>query len=579
MTLHTVAKHLQEHGRGPDDQLVHMSTKELAGLQALAQQHGGSLTQNPHTGLPEAGFLDSILPTVLGAAATFAFPEITPTMAGLGVGALKGLTSGNLGQGLMAGLGAYGGAGLTQGLTADQLGFTSGSVTGGAGASAADATTGLQAPQYGDISRAQKLNPDLWNNPAPSGADLQGYNPNASFSSSTSPTGSQLSAADTIANNFKNNKMLGLAALSPALTQTRSLNTNGIPQLDQSMVAPRYRYTPGMANPTPGANPQGQENRYFPGQGYTQLSAADAKSLYGFADGGMTYGAGIQDPNMQTVPSYDPVVRMASGGQSYDPKTQTYTTDPTAPANSISSTVAPSMYDPNGIQGGNSSPTTGAPNNGSPTGSAIGDIGYSLSALAPFSVIGMVAQSMMDSMSPTSVTSANATNGSDSQSDAATAAGVAPAGSVNAGVAVGPAASDAPPAPATASGDGDSSDARGGFYTHGKFDQRPSMATGGISDVHYNLGGYSDGGRLLRGPGDGVSDSIPATIGQKQPARLADGEFVVPARIVSELGNGSTEAGARKLYAMMDRVQKARNKTVGKNKVATDTRAAALLPA
>ena len=94
------------------------------------------------------------------------------------------------------------------------------------------------------------------------------------------------------------------------------------------------------------------------------------------------------------------------------------------------------------------------------------------------------------------------------------------------------------------------------------------------------LGGYSDGGRLLKGPGDGVSDSIPATIGAKQqPARLADGEFVVPARIVSELGNGSTEAGAKKLYAMMDRVQKARGKTTGKNKVAANPRADKYLPA
>jgi hypothetical protein len=105
------------------------------------------------------------------------------------------------------------------------------------------------------------------------------------------------------------------------------------------------------------------------------------------------------------------------------------------------------------------------------------------------------------------------------------------------------------------------------------------MATGGVSDAHYNLGGYSDGGRLLRGPGDGVSDSIPATIGHKQPARLADGEFVVPARIVSELGNGSTEAGARKLYAMMDRVQAARKKTIGKDKVAHNSKAEKYLPA
>ena len=94
---------------------------------------------------------------------------------------------------------------------------------------------------------------------------------------------------------------------------------------------------------------------------------------------------------------------------------------------------------------------------------------------------------------------------------------------------------------------------------------------GGISD----LGGYSDGGRLLRGPGDGVSDSIPASINNKQPARLADGEFVIPARIVSELGNGSTEAGARKLYAMMDRIQKSRRKA--KN-IAANTRADKHLP-
>jgi hypothetical protein len=105
-----------------------------------------------------------------------------------------------------------------------------------------------------------------------------------------------------------------------------------------------------------------------------------------------------------------------------------------------------------------------------------------------------------------------------------------------------------------------------------------TMAGGGMSE-QFNLGGYSDGGRLLRGPGDGVSDSIPATIGNKRPARLADGEFVVPARIVSELGNGSTEAGARKLYAMMDRVQAARKGSIGKGKVAKNSRADKYLPA
>ena len=104
------------------------------------------------------------------------------------------------------------------------------------------------------------------------------------------------------------------------------------------------------------------------------------------------------------------------------------------------------------------------------------------------------------------------------------------------------------------------------------------MAMGGMAQGGYNLGGYSDGGRLLKGPGDGVSDSIPASIGDRQPARLADGEFVIPARIVSELGNGSTDAGARKLYAMMDRVQRARRKTIGRDAIAVKSGADKMLP-
>ena len=96
-------------------------------------------------------------------------------------------------------------------------------------------------------------------------------------------------------------------------------------------------------------------------------------------------------------------------------------------------------------------------------------------------------------------------------------------------------------------------------------------ASGGIVS---QLGSYSDGGQLLRGPGDGVSDSIPARIG-RQPARLADGEFVIPARIVSELGNGSTEAGARKLYDMMERIKRERKKA---KTIASDTKADRFLP-
>jgi hypothetical protein len=74
-------------------------------------------------------------------------------------------------------------------------------------------------------------------------------------------------------------------------------------------------------------------------------------------------------------------------------------------------------------------------------------------------------------------------------------------------------------------------------------------AQGGIMTLGNKSGGYLDG------PGDGMSDSIPASIAGKQPARLADGEFVVPADVVSHLGNGSSKAGAQHLYAMMDRIR------------------------
>ncbi len=72
--------------------------------------------------------------------------------------------------------------------------------------------------------------------------------------------------------------------------------------------------------------------------------------------------------------------------------------------------------------------------------------------------------------------------------------------------------------------------------------------------------GYAAGGtpRFLSGGGDGMSDDIPATINGDQPARLADGEFVIPADVVSHIGNGSSKAGAKQLYSMMNKVRKAR---------------------
>lgn len=96
-----------------------------------------------------------------------------------------------------------------------------------------------------------------------------------------------------------------------------------------------------------------------------------------------------------------------------------------------------------------------------------------------------------------------------------------------------------------------------------------SYADGGMSDVETDHG-------FLRGPGDGVSDDIPAMIGDKEPARLAGGEFVIPARIVSEIGNGSSEAGADRLHEMIKRVDSKRRK---QKDYAGDSKAYEALPA
>ena len=125
----SLANRVQERGRGQDTMLVHMTPKEVGGLQALAMAHGGSLTINPQTGLPEAGFLSSILPMVAGAA--LAATGVGAPMAAMLVGGGYGLATGSLSKGLMAGLGAFGGAGLGSALSAaGAAGVTAPAVTG-----------------------------------------------------------------------------------------------------------------------------------------------------------------------------------------------------------------------------------------------------------------------------------------------------------------------------------------------------------------------------------------------------------------------------------------------------------------
>ena len=117
MSLKQAAEAVRAAGRGKDTELVHLTRNEVAGLHALAKAAGGALTRNPETGMPEAGFLDSILPTLLGVGAMF-IPGMQPLGAaaiGAATGAMTNKQDPLMGA-ILGGMGGYGGAGLASGL-------------------------------------------------------------------------------------------------------------------------------------------------------------------------------------------------------------------------------------------------------------------------------------------------------------------------------------------------------------------------------------------------------------------------------------------------------------------------------
>ena len=150
----SAAKQVQSHGRNKDSMLVHMSPREVKGLQQLAMASGGSLTINPHTGLPEAGWLDSIIP-MLGGAALMMIPGVGPLAAAGIMGAGYGVATGSLEKGLMAGLSAYGGANIAGSLA--ELGGSTIANAGGATGEELLKTAGTDATKEVTRETTQEL--------------------------------------------------------------------------------------------------------------------------------------------------------------------------------------------------------------------------------------------------------------------------------------------------------------------------------------------------------------------------------------------------------------------------------------
>jgi len=629
MSLQHTAHHLAAQGRNGDSMLMHVTPHEVSGLQALAQQHGGSLTVNPHTGLPEANILDDIglgavnkfVPAIAGAGLSFfSGGAIDPMTAAGMVGGLAGLSSGSLKEGIMAGLGAYGGAGLTGSL---------GEMGGAANASAANS-----AAQTAGLSDAERVS-----------AIQAAAKPDISAGLS--------SVAAHPMDFLKNNKYAIGAAALPALMGAMEQTNSGPMALTNKGYIRRY-----AKNPVTGALEQVEavpvdefKDRSavsFGGVGTPTKYAAGGATDSAVTFGGVGQTKSVIDPNdtrQDSQKAYDylmgkpgaenpmlfyhdkgPLVpldlKTRTGGHyvlnestnSYD-----WVPDPAPAASKIEAGLPALVVGPQGGAGRGGMADAGLNGVSSAGGGSSGRLGE-IGAVANNAIsnaglvaLGKIANAFSlgdtNSYSP-AVSDAQGISNDGGGTTSAMGGGFGPGGDGGGagasmggpnGGGFGPTSGNGPgpggdgggagggaggsgPGTGGAGGSG-VGNAQGGFFHKGKFNFHPDqmyaqggythMASGGLG----SLGGYSDGGQLLKGPGDGVSDSIPATIGHGQPARLADGEFVIPARIVSELGNGSTEAGAKQLYAMMARIQAGRAKTTGKNQVAKNSKADRHLPA
>lgn len=538
MSLSHTAEYLKKHGRGPDDQLVHMSSNELRGLQKLAKSAGGSLTVNPHTGLPEAGFLDSILPMVIGAGLSVASGgALTPLMAAGITGLGYGVAKHDLGAGLQAGLSAFGGAGLSTGLA-----------TAGADAIASEAANTTNAGVQSQLANAGELQ---------SGLDL-GTSP-SSFVPGAQNVGSAVGPQATTASQGLDNAQRGLSELGTSAGRSAAMTAMPQGTLPAAGYAVANALSPQPTVPnqleSPDSNPMGfarlskdfkgyqpqQPNPYYKAQyqDYTQNPYAPKQ----MADGGLA-APNAQGPVEQMsnenagndgASFQNSGLNMASGSNRFqsatsmptsssmisptDAMTDTYTGAMKMASGGAARELLGQMYDPAMDE---FKRETDVLNN-------LRDKDY----INPFHLASGGHLSSSASIPDTGVYhDTNLTTKGLHGWNAAQAGykQIAKRANIKAG--------DMPKTGIES--------LAGNFSDTG--------ASGGIA----TLGSYSDGGRLLKGPGDGMSDNIPAQIGKHQPARLADGEFVVPADVVSHLGNGSTEAGAKKLYNMMDKVRKAR---------------------
>ena len=596
VTDNPMAKQLQSQGRGDDKMLVHMTPGEVGGLQQLAMAHGGSLTINPQTGLPEAGFLSKLLPTLIGFGLNF-IPGVGPLLAAGITAAGATAVTGDLGKGLSAGLQAFGGAGLSGALAPGAT----------AGLSAAAPTQTLATELAKPVAEAATTG---FQSAIPLTETLATAPTNLAIPGVSAPQNflGRFAAETSLGQTGLLGKALPMAAGSAVLGGVSDAMQPKLPTYKEDEGF-KYKgpYVPGerkVSYPTYEEMKRtgGAETMMFtPSNPRPRLVSdltPEERAEYGFADGGLaalpasndfadlTAFYNAQNPGAITASMYPTAVEMPTRETTYDfkrtpttpsvapnyggpgggmmglpdlsnldltsilaqigyaPKDGTPATTP-VPNRDIASAPTTDLY-----RGGIEIPAATSFNPSMPSvGGGTGGLELltpSLNIQPPSQLYDIPAPQVMDIEQPTM----------DIQQPVARDV------------------YDFAPMPSYMPENiydysrmrdmGMEEFAQGGAVNmrDGAFvvDARTVSELGnGSSNAGMELLSRM-GGKPLHGPGDGVSDSIPARIGGKQEARVARDEVIFQPDAVKRIGGGSEKRGTAKLYSLMDKAHKARKK-------------------
>ena len=643
------AQGLATLGRGGDSTLVHMNPSEVAGLQNLAIQNGTSLTVNPNTGMPEAFNLSGLLPMVIGGG--LAATGMSPLMAGLLVGGATAVVEGDIGAGLGAGLGSFGGANLMSSLQ-----------TLGTAAADPTLTTGTEVTDAIQTDISSAANPGLsqatqYNQPGMFGVENNLMQGPSSLGTPAVPPGS---------NAMPQTSMMQNQSITDPTAFRGPINTNIGPRMTPQPTNPTF----GNAIPEAGSYNPALRNE-FASRGMPPAAGPDFNST-------VTGSPGFKQPinqSMMTNPnmqgqSLDPLTNLGNrvgnnistsfdqAGKGVDTLINDYDrakellgrdkiveqfdklgnvtgkTIERVPLDNMDMAMKFGMPVATGVMSGleesdfydgidttqfednrfrgpedqlNLSGVTSLNLNapysnigGGRGGLGLrgllasggevkkyeegGDVGGGVTGagLAPGTpVAGAVGVSetmsgpggteSFSEMVASGIHPANAAAmlGMDTAPYLDTGPGMEFTGTPSTPTSSGIGTLPPPPAPFSPDPGFDYETYSGGYMDTGLGAGIPvGMDSGYVyrgptpirrrdSSTLLASGGYLGGGDV-DGQGDGMSDDIPASIDNEQPAALSEGEFVIPADVVSHIGNGSSEAGAKEFYGMMDRVRMAR---------------------